>query len=134
MRSVVVVGAVFQIMMITIVWSFVIPKTMAIELQGGTGGVYTSEVFHVPVRIKDVTLDVSVLMDTYLRVWGEIRIGEDYIRFHFNNMSISYHVQYDLLEFFGSLSTRDVSLTMVVDTDGVIQDAPSIFITYYGLW
>lgn len=134
MRHVAMIGIAINLVFIITGYTLTIPKVMAVDLQGGQNGVYSSEVFHRPLQIKDATLDISVLMDTYLRVSCEIRAGEDYVRFHFSNMSISYHFQYDILEFFGSLSSRDVSLTVVVDTDGIVQGVPRVSITYYGLW
>lgn len=123
-----------QLVLLTGVWTFAVPKTMVVDLHGGQGAVYTSEVFYVPVHISEATLDISVLMDTYLRISCEIKAGENYVRFHLSNMSISYHFQYDILEFVGILSSRDVSFTAVVDTDGIIQGVPKISMTYYGLW
>lgn len=114
-------------------WSS-IPRTKAIPLREDENGVYTSEIFSIPVRIKDAELDISLFMNSYLRVCCEIRVGENYVRFHFNDMSMSYHFEYDIFEFFGSLSGKDVSFTAKIETDGIIQGTPEVALTYYGLW
>lgn len=111
-----------------------IPRTMAIPLMENENGIYTSEIFRVPVRIKDAELDISLWMNSYLRVWCEIRVGENYIKFNFNEMSMDYHFEFDIFEFVGSLSDRDVSLTAKIETDGIIQEVPEVVLTYYGLW
>lgn len=111
-----------------------IPRTKAISLTESENGVYTSEIFSVPVRIKDAELDISLFMNSYLRVWCEIRVGENYVRFHIDDMSMSYHFEYDIFEFFGSLSGKDVSFTAKIETDGTIQGNPEVVLTYYGLW
>lgn len=117
-----------------ILWNVAIPKVMAVDLESSQNGVYTSEIFHLPLQVTDAELNISVVLDTYLRISCEIRAGSNFVRFHLNNVSLSYHFEFDVLEFFGSLTSRDVSLTVAVDTDGEIQGTPTALITYYGLW
>lgn len=111
-----------------------VPKVMAVDLQSGQDGVYASEVFHVPVYISDATIDVSVLMDTYMRATLEFRSGNDYVRVHLMDLSVSGHFEYDIFELFARVTSRDVTLTLYVDTDGIIQGVPRVSIAYYGLW
>ena len=110
------------------------PKVMVVDLTEVEKGVYTSTIFNMPVYISEAKLEFSVLLDTYCRVTLEIRAGQDYLRFHLNEAKVSYHFSYEILDFFGSLTSRDVSLKVKIDTDGVIEEVPHIAITYYGLW
>jgi hypothetical protein len=135
MKEIVALITVISMIAIPVMWSFYnTPQVMVLDLLGGEGGVYTSKVFSIPIRIDNATLNISVLMDTYLNVYCEIRAGTDYVRFYLDNMSMSYHFQYNILQFFGSLSSSDVSLTAHIDTDGTIQGVPYVTITYYGLF
>lgn len=128
------IAIVLNVMIATCVWTFAIPKVMAVDLHAEQDDVYTSKVFHLPVRICDATLDISVLMSTFLRAVLELRAGENYIRFHLNDLSVSGHFEYDILELFARVTCRDVALKLYVDTDGIIQGVPQVSITYYGLW
>ena len=123
-----------QLVLFTSVISFAIPKTMAVDLHPTSEGVYTSEVFHVPVRICNATLDISLLTDTFFRATLELRVGEDYIHFHLNDLSISGHFEHDIFELFARVTSRDVALTLFIDTDGIIQGMPQVSMTYYGFW
>jgi len=106
---------------------------MAIELEG-ENGVYTSEIFHLPIHICNATLDISVLMDTFLRATLELRIGDNYVQFHLNDLSISGHCTYNILDIFARVTSADVMLMLHIDTDGVIQGNPKLSIVYYGLF
>jgi hypothetical protein len=110
-----------------------VPKVMAIDLEG-ENGVYTSKVFHLPIRICNATLDISVLMDTFLRATLELRVGDDYIQFHLNDLSISGHCEYNVLELFARVTSADVMLMLHIDADGIIQGNPKVSIVYYGLF
>lgn len=81
-------------------------ETMVIPLQGGENGVYTTEIFHVPLFISDVKIDVSVKMNTYLRVWCELRIGNQLITFNLNDMSMSYHIEHGRVQLDGKISKQ----------------------------
>ena len=114
-------------------WTLAIPKVMAVDLYAEQDGVYTSEVFHLPVRISNAELDISLLMSTFLRATLELRAGENYIQFHLNDLSISGHLEYDIFELFTRVTSADVALTLYIDTDGIVQGVPRVAITYYGL-
>ena len=114
-------------------WTFAIPKVMAVDLHPEQDNVYTSEVFHLPVRISNAELDISLLMSTFFRATLELRAGENYIQFHLNDLSVSGHFEYDIFELFARVTSADVTLTLYIDTDGIIQGAPRVAITYYGL-
>jgi len=111
-----------------------VPKVMAVDLVEGQDGVYVSELLHLPVRIGDVTLEVSVLMNTYLQATLEFRVGEDYVRFHLDDLSVTGHYEYDILELFAKVTHKDVTLRLYIDTDGIVQGSPRVVITYYGLF
>ena len=128
------IGVSINLVIAVCVWTFGIPKTMAVDLYGGEGDMYTSEVFHLPVYVSDTKLDISLLMGTYLRAILEFRAGDNYIRFHLSDLSVSGHFEYDIFELFTRVTSRDVALKLYVDTDGVIQGVPQVSITYYGLW
>lgn len=123
-----------NLVLVTCVWTFAVPKVMAVDLHPTSKGVYTSEVFYVPIRICNATLDISLLMDTFFRATLELRAGEDYIQFHLNDLSISGHFEHDIFELFARVTSRDVTLTLCVDTDGIIQGIPQVSMTYYGFW
>jgi len=110
-----------------------IPKTMAVDLEG-RDGVYTSEVFHLPIHICNASLDISVLMDTFLQATLELRSGDDYVRFNLGDLSISGHCEYNLLELFAKVTAADITLRLYVDTDGIVQGSPMVSIVYYGLF
>jgi len=114
-------------------WTFAIPKVMAVDLIAQQDGVYTSEVFHLPVRISNAELDISLFMSTFLKATLELRAGENYVQFHLNDLSVSGHFEYDIFELFTRVTSADVALTLYIDTDGIIQGAPRVAITYYGL-
>ena len=114
-------------------WTLAIPKVMAVDLYAEQDGVYTSEVFHLPVRISNAELDISLLMSTFLRATLELRAGENYIQFHLNDLSVSGHFEYDIFELFTRVTSADVALTLYIDTDGIVQGVPQVAITYYGL-
>lgn len=114
-------------------WTFAIPKVMAVDLIAQQDGVYASEVFHLPVRISNAELDISLFMSTFLRATLELRAGENYIQFHLNDLSVSGHFEYDIFELFTRVTSADMALTLYIDTDGIIQGAPRVSITYYGL-
>lgn len=134
MKSQFGIAIVLNVIIATGVWTFAIPRTMAVDLHAAQHDVYTSKMFHVPIRISDVTLDMSLLMDTYFRATLELRAGENYIQFHLNDLSISGHFQHDIFDLFAKVTSMDVQLTLHVDTDGIIQGSPQVLITYYGLW
>lgn len=134
MKSQFGIAVVLNVLIATSVWTFAIPKTMAVDLHVEQDGVYKSKVVHLPIRIYDATLDFSLSMDTFFRATLELRAGDDYIRFHLNNLSISEHFEYDIFELFARVTSVDVALTLYIDTDGVIQGVPQVSITYYGLW
>lgn len=114
-------------------WTLAIPKVMAIDLYAEQDGVYTSEVFHLPVRISNAELDISLLMSTFLNATLELRAGENYIQFHLNDLSVSGHFEYDIFELFTRVTSADMALTLYIDTDGIVQGVPRVAITYYGL-
>jgi len=113
--------------------SLAIPKVWAEDLTGDNG-VYESSLSSVPVRIADATLNVSVLQQSYCKVILEVRCGEQVLRFHLSEMKITYHFTYDIFEFIGSLTSRDISLRVIIDTDGIIPKVPHVEIVYYGFW
>jgi hypothetical protein len=125
-------GFVISILILT-VWVST-PKVMAIDLNEESNGYYTSEICHLPVSIQNATLDISVLMDTFLRLTLELKVGNCSLCFHLNDLSITGHFQYNIFEFFGKITSRDIALALYVDTDGIIQGTPRAFITYYGLF
>lgn len=106
-------------------------ETMVIPLQGGENGVYTTEIFHVPLFISDVKIDVSVKMNTYLRVWCELRIGNQLITFNLNDMSMSYHIEHGRVQLDGKISKQAVSFKVKIDTDGIIEGVPKVVLTFY---
>ena len=114
-------------------WTLAIPKVMAVDLYAEQDGVYTSEVFHLPVRISNAELDISLLMSTFLNATLELRAGENYIQFHLNDLSVSGHFEYDIFELFTRVTSADMALTLYIDTDGIVQGVPRVAITYYGL-
>jgi len=134
MKSQFGIAIVLNVMIATGVWTFAIPRTMVVDLHADQEGVYRSKVFCLPVRIADATLDITLLMDTFFRATLELRAGEDYIRFQLNDLSVSGHFEYDVLELFARVTSVDVALTLYIDTDGIIQGVPRVAITYYGLW
>lgn len=109
-------------------------KVMAVDLAEESNGCYTSEVFHLPISISNATIDISVLMDSFLRLTLELRVGNNSISFHLTDLSITGHLEYNILEFFARITSKDISLTLYVDTDGIIQGIPRVFITYYGFF
>jgi len=108
-------------------------ETMIVPLQGGENGVYTTEIFHVPLFISDVKIDVSVKMNTYLWVWCELRIGNQLIAFNLNDMSVSYHIEHDIVQLDGKISEQAVSFKATIDTDGEIEEVPKLVLTFYSL-
>jgi hypothetical protein len=133
MKHVLLVGVALSLVLTISGVTLTVPKVMAIDLEG-ENGVYTSTVFHLPIRICNATLDISVLMDTFLRATLELRVGDDYIQFHLNDLSISGHCGYNVLELFARVTPADVMLMLHIDTDGIIQGNPKVSIVYYGLF
>ena len=116
------------------IWSnFVTEDTMTIPLLGGENKVYTTEIFHVPLFIKDIRVDVSVKMNSYLRIWCELRIGNQLLAFNLNDMSVSYHIEQDRVQLDGKISQQAVSAKATIDTDGIIEGTPELVLTFYTL-
>ena len=134
MKSQFGIAIVLNVIIATSVWTFAIPRAMAVDLHADQEGVYKSKVFCLPVRIADATLDITLLMDTFFRATLELKAGDNYIRFHLNDLSISGRFEYDIFELFAKVTSVDVALTLFIDTDGIIQGVPQVLITYYGLW
>jgi len=129
----VIAASIALTLVLTISVTFGIPKVMAVDLEG-QGGVYTSKVFHLPIHFCNASLDISVLMGTFLQATLELRAGDDYIRFNLRDLSISGHCEYNLLELFAKVTAADITLKLYVDTDGIIQGSPRVSIVYYGLF
>lgn len=134
MKHFVSVAIAINLVFATCIWTFAIPKVMALDLHNVEDGIYASEVFHVPVRICNATLDISLLMDTFMRACLELRVGDNNIRFHLSDLSVSGHFEYSILELFAKVTSMDVTLRLFIDTDGIITGVPSVLITYYGIW
>jgi hypothetical protein len=133
MKHILLVGVALSLVLTISGVTLTVPKVMAIDLEG-ENGVYTSKVFHLPIRICNAILDISVLMDTFLRTTLELRVGDDYIQFHLNDLSLSGHCEYNVLELFARVTSADVMLMLHIDTDGIIQGNPKVSIMYYGLF
>lgn len=134
MKHILSIGLSINIVITVCTLTFGIPKTMAVDLYDVKSNMYTSEVFHLPVYVSDAKLDISLLMSTYLRAILEFRAGDNYVQLHLSDLSLSGHFEFDILELFTTVTSRDVSLTLNVDTDGIIQGVPQVSITYYGFW
>jgi len=116
------------------IWSNIVTEdTMAIPLLGGENNVYTTEIFHVPLFIKDIRVDVSVKMNSYLRIWCELQIGNQLLAFNLNDMSVSYHIEQDRVQLDGKISQQAVSAKATIDTDGIIEGTPELVLTFYTL-
>jgi hypothetical protein len=130
----VIAASISLTLILTLSVTFGLPKVMAVDLEGGENGVYTSEVFHLPIRICNASLDISVLIDTFLRATLELRTGNSYVRFNLHDLSISGHCEYNILELFAKITSTDITLKLYVDTDGIVQGNPRVSIVYYGLF
>jgi hypothetical protein len=96
-------------------------------------GAYTTEIFQVPLFIKDVRVDVSVKMNSYLRVWIEFRMGNQLLAFNLNDMSLSYHIEQDRVQLEGKISEQAMCVEAKINTDGIIEGCPQIVLSFYSL-
>jgi len=123
-------------MLFSTTFSNIVPeKTMAIPLyaMGSEERVYTSEIFHVPLFIKNVRVDVSVKMNSYLLIWVELKVGPQRLNFTLNDMSVGYHLEKDRIQLDGKISEQAVSVKATIDTDGIITGRPQMILTFYSL-
>jgi len=134
-----VIGAISLIFAVLLVVSgspwfdFVNEEEMIIPMLGGENNVFTTEIFHVPLFIKDIRVDVSVKMNSYLRIWCELQIGEQILAFNLNDMSVSYHIEQDRVQLDGKISQQIVNVKATIDTDGIIEGTPELVLTFYTL-
>jgi len=109
-------------------------ETMTIPLLGGENNVYTTEFAHVPLTISGVRVDVSVKGNSYLKIWCELRIGDNIFQFTLNDMSLSYHLEHDRVEVDGKITQGGMaSFKATIDTDGIIEGVPKLVLAYYSL-
>ena len=128
--------AIVSLMLVSTVFSNVAhEETMTIPLYttGSEEKAYTTEIFHVPLFIKNVRIDVSVKMNTYLLIWVELKAGPQTLTFTFNDLSLGYHLEQDRIEVDGKISERAMSLKATINTDGIIEGRPQIILTFYSL-
>ena len=104
-----------------------------LQLSEGESNVYTTEIFHVPLFIKDVRVDVSVKANSYLWVWVEMKIGNQILEFRLNDLSLGYHIEQDKFQLEGRISEQAVSCKATIDTDGIIGGIPKLVLTFYTL-
>ena len=106
-------------------------QTMVVPLADIGDKVYTAEFVHVPLLIKNVKIDVSVKANSYLKIWCEIRIGENCFNFTLNDLSLSYHVENENIQLDGKVSKYGfASFRAIIDTDGIIEGIPKLVLYY----
>jgi hypothetical protein len=135
MKSLIIVSiAIVMVLSIALSVDVAVPKTMAVNLNYEQNCVFTSDVFHLPLRIYNASLDISVLTDTFLGVTLELRSGDNYVQFNLNDLSITGHLTYNIFDIFTTITSDYISLRLLVNTDGIIQGTPKVTIMYYGLY
>jgi hypothetical protein len=110
-------------------------ETMTVPLYaiGSEERAYATDVFYVPLFIKNVRVDVSVKMNTYLLIWVELKVGPQTLTFTLNDMSVGYHLEKDRIQVDGKISEQAMSLKATINTDGIIEGHPRIILTFYSL-
>jgi len=108
-------------------------ETLVQPLQLSEGNVYTTEIFHVPLFIKNVRIDVSVKANSYLWVWVEMKVGNHILEFRLSDLSLGYHIEQDRIQVEGRISEQAVSCKATINTDGIIEGVPKLMLTFYTL-
>lgn len=109
-------------------------ETMTVPLNDVGNNVYTAEFFHMPLLINGIKVDISVKANTYLKVWCELRIGEQNFKFTLNDMSLEYHIEGNRAELDGKVSKQGIAyFKATIDTDGIIEGVPKLVLSYYTL-
>lgn len=94
---------------------------------------FTTNLVSIPLLIGNIKLvDFAIGADyTRLKIWCEFRVGQNYVRFNFDDLTFSYHLEEGRLQADGTATTYGMtSFKVTFDTDGIITGSPKLVLYY----